>query len=167
MAEQQNTYDDENDILANSTMIPNIVDDMGLSVYAVRLYLRIKRRVSQRRDGGTNGELYESTRSLAASLGMSAPTVTRAKRELVDAGLIRIKKVKREHGEFPCDHITIIDIWLVNKFYFSKEIIFSSEQGQNYQGKDVRKLFKEHPELKKKIPSLIKKTTCETTETGA
>jgi len=66
------------------TQIPDIVDDMHLSPYAFRLYFRIRREVD------THGVCRKSTTDLAASCGISTGMVTKAKRELIKAGLITV-----------------------------------------------------------------------------
>lgn len=96
------------------TMIPNIVTEMGLSVYAQSLYLRLKRRA------GESGECFESTRNLAIGCKMSTAKVTEAKRELEQAGLIRIETAKGEHGGRPYHIITITNIWEKNLAHYSQ-----------------------------------------------
>jgi hypothetical protein len=90
------------------TAIPNIIDDMDLSSYGVRLYLRLKRRA------GENGRCWENTRNLAKGCKMSLSQVTKVKRELQDAGLIEISEVPGKHGHYPSHSITILDIWPAN-----------------------------------------------------
>ena len=149
--------DDENNILANSTMLPNIIDDMDLSPYAVRLYFRFKRRVNQNRDGSTKGSAYDSTRTLAESCKMSIAQVTKTKRELVAAGLIRITKIPGKHGEWAKDHVTIIDIWEANKAYYSKNrLSLTLNNGEIPVGKEARALVRVHPSLRAQLPKFIK-----------
>ena len=64
--------------------IPNLIDELELSPYAVRLYLRLKRRA------GENGSCYESSSNLAKGCKMSTHKIVDAKRELQQAGLISI-----------------------------------------------------------------------------
>ena len=99
---------DAGDLHKYRTEIPNCVDDMDLSVYAFRLYAHMKRVA------GDDGQCYQSTRTLAAACKMSAGMVSKAKDELLAAGLIKI-----ETGHDPkkgCDFhtITIVDIWFDN-----------------------------------------------------
>jgi len=89
-------------------ILPNIVDDMGLSPYAFRLYARIKRRA------GENGLCFENSKHLAEGCNMSAGSVSKAKRELIEAGLITITTIPGRHGEFDHHEIRIRDIWAVN-----------------------------------------------------
>ena len=73
-------------------MIPFLIDDMGLSKNAVRLYLHLKRRA------GENNLCFENGRNLARWCKMSTGTVSAAKKELEEAGLItvtsRLKKTR-------------------------------------------------------------------------
>lgn len=90
--------------------IPHLVDDLGLSPYAVRLYLRIKRRAGE----APHGKCFESTKSLAAGCKMSGAQVSRAKKELASSGLITISTEPSRHGEYPRHVIRIVDIWSLN-----------------------------------------------------
>ena len=89
-------------------MLPNMVDDSGLSVFAFRLYCRFKRVA------GEDGKCYQSTRTLADACKMSTASVSRAKSELLKVGLIRITKAKGQHGGRDYDEIFINDIWEKN-----------------------------------------------------
>lgn len=93
------------------TEIPNIIDDMDLSVYAFRLYVRLKRVA------GDNGKCFYSTRELAEQCKMGAGSVSRAKQELVDKELIRIDS----QGNSERDIITIVDLWPANFAHFARE----------------------------------------------
>lgn len=158
--------EDENDILSNSTLIPNIIDEMDLSPYAVRLYVRFKRRVRQNRDGSTKGSAYDSTKTLAKACKMSLGQVVKSKRELVEAGLIRIRKERGQHGEWDKDHITIVDIWQVNKVYFSEHFpeVVKQDSGESKRGKEAREILSNDKSMRstiiknyiKGIPGLLK-----------
>lgn len=88
------------------TMIPNMVDDMDLSVAAFRLYVRIKRRASE------HGKCFESVRSLAKSLHMNTHTVTDARNELETLGLIKVEWEREPtHGHYPGHVISVVNIW--------------------------------------------------------
>lgn len=102
---------DAGDLRKYRTEIPNMVDDMGLSVYAFRLYAHLKRVAGQ------DGVCYQGKRKIAEVCNMSAGMVTKAKRELVDAGLIVIDAGNA--AERRPDHITIVDIWRKNFETFS------------------------------------------------
>jgi len=96
------------------TSIPNIVDEMGLSTYAIRLYMRIKRRA-----GDVGGACWESTKNLAAGCQMSVGSVVKAKRELQEAGLIQIETKDNPKGGKPYHEINVVDIWPMNSQYFT------------------------------------------------
>jgi hypothetical protein len=105
------------------TEIPNIVDDLGLSVYAYRLYGHI------RRVAGETGECFQSTPTLAKACGMSAGKISDAKKELAkprsELGglpLIRISKRDQPPGVLTRkgDSIRVTDIWAANHAAFSK-----------------------------------------------
>ncbi len=97
----------------NFTQIPNIVDDMPLSVYSARLYWHIRRRTSE------TGECWENTANLAAYCGIGKNTVTAAKQELYKSGLIVIETVKGKEGHFDYHNIIINDIWTFNHAWFA------------------------------------------------
>jgi len=118
-------YKSEGDILKYSSAIPNIIDDLGLSPEAVRLYLRFKRRVKQNNNGTIDRTAFDSTRQLANDCQMSPASVMRGKTELIEAGLIKVEFVPGGHGEFMRHDITVIDlpVWLVNQYYFSDDFM--------------------------------------------
>jgi len=93
------------------TEIPNMVEEMDLSVYAFRLYVRLKRVA------GDEGKCFYSTRQLAEQCRMSVGAVSKAKQELVDADLIRIERA----GDWERDNITIVDMWPANFAYFAQD----------------------------------------------
>lgn len=92
--------------------IPNLIDDSELSPYAIRLYLRIRRRA------GDKGACWESTANLAQSCKMSTGMITKAKRELEEAGFIEITEVPRTEGGY-YHKIIILDIWAKNAQKYS------------------------------------------------
>lgn len=100
------------------TEIPNLIDEMELSVYAFRLYARLKRVA------GDSGQCWESTRTLADACKMSVGQVCKAKQELSDAKLIRLER--REHKK--TDLISIEDVWRHN---------FARFAGANHAEKNV------------------------------
>jgi hypothetical protein len=89
------------------TEIPNLVDDMDLSLQAYRLYGHIKRVA------GDTGEFYEGTRKTAAACNMAHGSITPAKRELVANGLI-VVMVPGNPKECRPDRIRVVDIWTSN-----------------------------------------------------
>jgi hypothetical protein len=94
----------------NFTMLPNILDEMDLSPYAIRLYFRIKRRA------GEDGKCWENSRNLAMGCKMSRSMITKAKRELEQAKLITIEMRLSVHGYKP-GHIIRInnEVWKWNE----------------------------------------------------
>jgi helix-turn-helix protein len=86
--------------------VPNLIDDMGLSVYEFRVYVRLK-RVAQ-----DEGSCWQSTRTLATACGMSPGQVAKAKDELERRGLIT-RKPKPVRGGY-VDDVTIVDVWPQN-----------------------------------------------------
>lgn len=92
------------------SMMPNIVDELGLSAHAYRLYGHYRRVI-----GETAGECWESTRTTAKACNIGIGTVSKAKGELVEKGLIRIDKSKRG-----TDTVTLINIWPQNNDAYLK-----------------------------------------------
>jgi DNA-binding transcriptional MocR family regulator len=95
------------------TVIPNMLDDMGLSVYAFRLYAHIKRVA------GENGKCFQSTATLADECDISINTVTKVKQELLERGLISIVPKNVGRGK-PLHVITVVDIWNENMQKYAK-----------------------------------------------
>jgi hypothetical protein len=93
------------------TEIPNIIDEMGLSVYAFRLYFKLKRVA------GDNGKCYYSAKQLSEQCNMSVGSISNAKQELLDANLIRIERA----NERSRDNITIVDMWPANFASFTRD----------------------------------------------
>lgn len=106
MSDMELLVESEETPRTNFTMIPNIVDDLGLDCYAFRLYAHL------RRVAGEHGECWQSTRTLAAHCRMSTGRVSAAKSALADAGLIRIEERAGAGGLYHV--ITIVDIWQRN-----------------------------------------------------
>ena len=104
---------DEGDSRKYYTTIPNIIDDMDLSVYAYRLYGHLKRVA------GDGGKCWQSTETLAKACGMGWATVSRAKTELVGKELIIIEQVKNPQGGKDFHNITITDVWENNTIKYA------------------------------------------------
>ena len=104
---------DEGDSRKYYTTIPNIIDDMDLSVYAYRLYGHLKRVA------GDGGKCWQSTETLAKACGMGWATVSRAKTELVGKELIIIEQVKNPQGGKDFHNITITDVWEKNTIKYA------------------------------------------------
>lgn len=92
--------------------LPNLIDDMELSIYAFRLYVHLKRVA------GSDGACFQSTKTLAKHCGISIGKIVEAKKELADKGLINIEKRDRTKNE--TDLITIYDIWPQNFAFYSR-----------------------------------------------
>lgn len=93
-------------------MIPNMVDDMGLSPYAYRLYGHLKRVT------GEGGACWQNTQELAKVCGMSTGMISKAKKELMGTTPPLIVVVLTSHpkeGKFDYHEITILNIWDENK----------------------------------------------------
>jgi hypothetical protein len=98
------------------TSIPNMVDDLGLSPYAFRLYCHLKRVA------GELGACWQSTNTLAEACQMSMGMISKAKQELTATNppLIRIERKHKPKPSGDWYHeIKIIDIWAVNSASFS------------------------------------------------
>lgn len=100
---------DDGDLRKYFAMIPHLVDDLKLSPYAYRLYGHFKRVT-----GENGGKCHQSTPTLVDKCRMSAGMVYKARLELQKAGLIHIRKEKREHGGKANLVITMADIWKEN-----------------------------------------------------
>lgn len=97
------------------SQIPHLIDDLGLSVYAYRLYGHLKRVT------GETGQSWQSTKKLATYCNMSVFSVVEAKKELVKNRLIKITTEKSKRGGRDYHLITIIDIWKRNVNCYAKE----------------------------------------------
>jgi hypothetical protein len=93
------------------TLLPNLIDDLGLSVYAFRLYVHLKRVA------GDGGKSWQSARTLAKHCKMSVGKVSQAKGELLERELIKITKEPGRPGR-DYDVIEIVDIWPENMAYY-------------------------------------------------
>jgi predicted transcriptional regulator len=89
------------------TEVPNLIDDMDLSVYAFRLYIHIKRVA------GPNGTCYEGTRTLAEKCRMSVGMVSGARQELIEKGLIAQVGERTTRGGTIAEY-SPVDIWQEN-----------------------------------------------------
>jgi hypothetical protein len=136
-------------------MIPYLVDEMPLTVYAKAVYLHIVRRTG----ASEGGVCFETAQHMAEHLAISRGSVNAAKQELSEAGLIKIKK-KRAHGEYAKDIITLEDIELPNAYFFSNDHMSSDFRRQNSKkfGKNLLKALLSHLE---KIISELEQNVCE------
>jgi predicted transcriptional regulator len=93
------------------TQIPNLVSTLGLSPYTFRLYVHFKQVA------GDDGTCWQSVKTISKECGMSPFSITKSKRELAKAGLIKIQLVHRPFAR-PYHNIRIIDIWEANEKLF-------------------------------------------------
>ncbi|MBE3144015.1 MAG: helix-turn-helix domain-containing protein [Planctomycetes bacterium] len=97
-------------------IIPNLVDDLGLSPFAFRLYCHFKRVA------GENGRCWQSTRNLADRCRMSVGAVVNAKKELLEQGFIDIEVTKNPKGGIDFHQIKIADIWQRNLEHAQEQV---------------------------------------------
>lgn len=109
--------------------LPNLIDDLGLSPYAVRLYARYKRLAGQ----AVGGAVEATIRDLAAHCGMSSGKAWGARAELAAGRLIRIQA---QGGKKP-DRVDLLDLWPQNFARYAK--------AQPARGGDLRKYRFELP----------------------
>ena len=93
--------------------LPNMIDDLNLSLIAFRLYIHLKRVA------GENGVCYQSSDTLAKACNMGVASVVKAKKELLEARLIQLEESKEKSGR-PYHIITITDIWPDNMAKYGK-----------------------------------------------
>lgn len=103
------------------TQIPNLVLEMGLTPYALSLYVVIARTA------GARGLCYKSARTLARESGMSVGQVSKCKKELHARGLIVIH---HHSGRRASDEITLVDLWQKNERFFSHRARASHADGR-------------------------------------
>jgi len=99
------TYKVSDETRTNFFMIPNSVDEMGLTVYAFRLYCHLKRVA------GDDGKCWQSTRTLATACEISTGAISKAKDELLIKELIKLAQEINPKGGKSYHVITIINIW--------------------------------------------------------
>jgi hypothetical protein len=94
----------------NFTMMPNCIWSMAsLSNSAARLYMVYKGVCG---DGG--GVCWASDATISQIVGALSPnTIIKARKELVDLGLVKVKRIARSGGGHRL-RVTIIDIWSHN-----------------------------------------------------
>jgi len=124
---------DAGDLRKYRIEIPNIIDDMGLDPYTVRLYMHLKRVA------GASGECWQSTETIAKHCKMSTGQVSKSKQILKKNGLIIITQVEHEKPGSPYHLITITDIWLRNFQEFAQG---SPCEPQGSQGETKKELIK-------------------------
>lgn len=108
-------------------MIPNLIDDIGLSQKAYRLYGHIKRVT------GESGRYLEGVDAMAKHCQMSKPTAIKAKRELEEHGLIKVVPGKDRTSP---DELVILDVWDRNTGHF--DAVKNEERGKEYTRVEVK-----------------------------
>ena len=98
---------DDGDLRKYYAQIPNIVDDMNLSISAYRLYGHLKRVA------GESGACWQSADALSKCCNMSHGSVTKSKQELLANNLITIENKPSKKGK-NYHFITLTDIWFQN-----------------------------------------------------
>jgi hypothetical protein len=99
---------------AHFTMLPNLIDDSDLDVYAFRLLAHVLRVT------GTGGTCWQSTDTLAAACHMSRGKITEAKRLLVEQQYLRIEK---RSGRGGVRHVITVDdtLWARNERRYAEK----------------------------------------------
>lgn len=102
--------------IGHFSQIPNMVDDMGLTPFAYRLYGHLKRVT------GENGKCWQSTETISKACGMSMGAVSKAKKELENVWppLIRVTSQKKGDGRI-YHEIFITDIWKINNSFYTEK----------------------------------------------
>lgn len=95
---------DQSSIHHYRTEIPNIIFEMGLTVYEFSTYCHLKRTA------GDRGECWKSSKILCEEIGVSLPKLIEIKRSLSEKGLIKVEKRFHEDGGNATDLITIVDV---------------------------------------------------------
>lgn len=101
---------DSGDLRKYRTEVPNLVFEMGLSPYALALYMHF------RRTAGDDGRCWKSTRTLASGTGISAGTISKARKELEGRDLIGVQYPENNNKSIV---VTITDIWPENFQHFA------------------------------------------------
>lgn len=84
-------------------VIPHLIDDLGLTPYAFRLYVHLKRVC------GDRGMYRDGQEELAERCHISQAQISRALKELIDAELI---VTRRHKGRV---EVRIVDVWERNR----------------------------------------------------
>lgn len=100
---------------SNFTMIPHLIDDLGLDVYQFRVYCAIKRAA------GSQGNCMKSYPNLAKQCGISERKLIQTVNELceinqiVHKSLISRQRRKKENGDSDTCILIVNDVWNENK----------------------------------------------------
>ena len=120
------------EIQDNYFKMPRIIETLGLSPHAYRLYGHIKSIT------GEDGSCWQNGRTLAAACHLSTGYISLAKRELVDKGLILV--TKKVAATAPRDLIKVVGVWHENHAMWHQEN-FSDGHLETVQTR-VERLFK-------------------------
>lgn len=112
--DQKDQIIDQGDLHKYYIEIPNLIDDLDLSLIEFRLYVHLKRVT-----GAEGGKCWKGSRALAIACKMSDFAIRKARAGLVTKNLITIQEGDHKKGE--PDTITLIDIWPQNMARYSKE----------------------------------------------
>jgi hypothetical protein len=107
------------------TEIPNIIFQMKLDPWVFKAYCVFKMTA------GDKGSCFKSNSTLSEEIGCSLPTLIKIKKQLVEEGLISIKKRKHESGGNAPDLIQIVDIWPENMRVMSNTYPKDSQRTSN------------------------------------
>ena len=127
------------------TEIPNMILELGLTVYELALYVHLKRTA------GDSGGSWKSTRTLVQETGMGAGSIVRAKKGLITYGLIEISQEAHKSGT---DNITIVPVWEKNFQHFHEKDSVPrgnkafQEGTERSQGETKNKPIKKEPKKK-------------------
>lgn len=102
---------DAGDLRKYRTEVPNLIFELGLSPYALALYMHFKRTA------GDDGKCWKSTRRLAEETKISAGKVSQARKELEERDLITVEYPENNNEAIT---VTIVDIWPENFDHFRK-----------------------------------------------
>lgn len=116
---------DSGDLRKYRTEVPNLVFEMSLSPYALALYMHF------RRTAGDDGKCWKSTRTLASDTGISAGTISKARKELEERKLIGVQYPENNNKSII---VTIIDIWPENFQHFASSTGRSKPPGKTRSG---------------------------------
>lgn len=141
---------DEGDLRKYRTEIPNLIDDLGLSPHAYRLYGHMKRVCGAE----PNGRCYQGTRTLAKHCKMSVGKISEAKKELLAFRLITVETFPASENR--PDEVRILDIWRTN---FERYAPRSEYEHPSSNGEHPRSGGERKKEPRKKQP--IKKVLSE------
>lgn len=105
------------------SQMPNLIDDADLSVYEFRLYAHIARVC------GADGSCRQGIRLLSEWLNFSPSGVFKAKKKLIEKGLITFREIKTPNGDG--HEIKLVDLWNLNAQIYDKDSKISVPKSPN------------------------------------